>query len=153
MTPEDKDRIFALKKMGKKNAEIAEIVGRSETSVYLLLKREQAVKDLVENTPKILEERLSTPLDTSPKVFAEAQLQIAAQSLQAAHDLVRSIRSMSLEDLSKTPLHQRAIAAGILIDKFRLLTEQSTENSLVKSQSIVQIIANATPKRKKDSAE
>jgi predicted transcriptional regulator len=153
MTPVDKERIVALKATGKKNAEIAEIVGRSETAVYHFLKREQAVRDIVAGTPKILEERLVTPLAADSKTFANIQTQVAAQSLQAAHDLVRSIRAMTLEDLMKVPVHQRAIAAGILLDKFRLLTDQSTDNIFAKTQSVIQLIANSTPKRKKDSVE
>lgn len=147
MTPEEKQQILDLHAAGRSNAEIAIAMNRSETAIYQLVKRHE----LVVQTPQVLSERMDKELSTDKSVFDRTQLQVAAHSLQAAHDLVRSIRAMTLSDLMKVPVHQRAIAAGVLLDKFRLLTEQSTDNILTKTQSIVEIIARATPKRAKDS--
>ncbi len=89
-------------------------------------------------------------LPTTQEKVKEIQKNIAGRCLSTAQRLITSLDTMTDFELRHIPASQRALAAGILVDKARLLTEQSTENISLRSLSWIQLVSDSMPKRAKD---
>lgn len=150
LTEAEKGKIKELREKGYSCEEISDSVNRSVSTIanYLIV-----IDSNEARTPASIETPPTLPnvLD-QPDVFDKYKLQLAAKSLNVATTLVHSIEQMSAIELRKTPLSQRAIAAGILMDKFKLLTQPDPQDIVDQVASIVSLIAKATPPRAKDAA-
>lgn len=150
LTEAEKARIKELRGKGYSCEEISDTVNRSTSTVasYLVIvdSSEARAPATVETPPTLPD------VPDKPDAFDKYKLQLAAKSLNVATTLVHSIEQMSAIELRKTPLSQRAIAAGILMDKFKLLTQPDPQDIVNQVASIVSLIAKATPPRAKDAA-
>ena len=90
------------------------------------------------------------PAPTTREKVEEVQKNIAGRCLSTAQRLVASLDNMTELEMRKIPASQRALAAGILVDKARLLTDQATENISLKNFSWVQMVTDTMPRRAKD---
>lgn len=153
MSEVEKEHIKQLRASGMDVEAIAAQVGRSVTAV-------NAYIAIVEEAGQIVPHRTGAgktnppelpPAPEEPSAFDKYKLQLASKSLNTAAVLIQSIDDMSAIELRKTPLSQRAIAAGILIDKFKQLTQPDPQAIVDQVASIVSLIAKATPPRTKDA--
>lgn len=153
LTEVEKEHIRRLRATGMAVDDIARAVGRSisATNNYV---------SIMEQASQIAPSRIGAnktnppdlpPAPDDPSAFDKYKLQLAAKSLNTAAVLVQSIDDMSAIELRKTPLSQRAIAAGILMDKFKQLTTPDPQSIVDQVASIVSLIAKATPTRAKDA--
>lgn len=143
LTEEEKQSIREALESGMTDREVATQVKRSVHTVRMIRSR---MSMLPANTTTIV-----TADEKKLKVedVNAIQARLAKKAAEAATTLIEDMANMSRGKLDKMPLNKKAVAFGILVDKFRLLTEQSTDN--LKSLNVVQIIREMTPMRSKDA--
>jgi len=117
-----------------------------------------------EQIEKLTEKRLAMRAPTQPTELAERpadEEQAAKRTTELGHDilrgaerLIKSINSLSDEALAAASLHHKATALGILVDKLKVITNKAQPmfGADAGTINIVNIIASATPPRKKDQS-
>lgn len=154
LTCQEKKLMQELRAKGATAEEIAARLGRSLAIVarHLSMLEESPASEVAPPPPPALIPLTDLDLTKTPRdVFDRAKLQVAVRSLNAAATLVQDIESMTPAQRRSVPLSQKAIAAGILIDKFRQLTEPDPAQVVNQIATLVSLIGKATPPRAKDA--
>ena len=155
LSVEQRTKLVQLKAQGCTHEEAAALIGCSIESVTKFWRTLLTGPDALQ-PPPLSKEPSPLPADVDPKslpkdAFDKYKLQLAARSLQTASALVRSIEDMRKDQLDKIPLHQRAIAAGILMDKFKQLTQPDPQAVLEQAADLFSVLLQSVPTRKKDA--